>query len=113
MMKRGEIYFADLDPTVGSEVSKRRPVLIVSNDANNRASSTVTVLPITSNVSRVFLFEVAVAPEESGLSKQSKIQAQQIRTLAKQRIMGACCGTLGSDLMGRVEAAIRLHLGLV
>jgi mRNA interferase MazF len=59
-------------------VSKRRPVLIVSNDANNRASSTVTVLPITSNVSRVFPVEGAVAPEESGLSKQSKIQAQQI-----------------------------------
>lgn len=57
-MKRGEIYYANLSPTVGSEVAKRRPVLIISNDANNRAASTVTILPITSNVSRVYLFEV-------------------------------------------------------
>ena len=53
-MRRGEIYYADLSPTVGSEINKRRPVLIVSNDANNRAASTVTVLPITSNTSRVY-----------------------------------------------------------
>ena len=51
-MKRGEIYYADLSPTVGSEINKRRPVLIVSNDANNRAANTMTVLPITSNVSK-------------------------------------------------------------
>lgn len=112
MMKRGDIFFADLDPTLGSEVSKRRPVLIVSNDANNRASSTVTVLPITSNVSRVFPFEVLVAPGESGLSKPSKIQAQQIRTLSKQRIQGACCGSLAADVLRRVDMAIKLHLDL-
>jgi mRNA interferase MazF len=111
-MKRGEIYIADLDPTQGSETSKRRPVLIVSNDANNRASPTVTVLPITSNVSRIFPFEIAVAPDESGLSKPSKIQAQQIRTISKQRIRGAYCGVLDSDLLCRVDAAIKLHLGL-
>lgn len=85
-MKRGEIYYADLNPTVGSEVAKRRPVLIVSNDANNRAASTVTVLPITSNTSRVYPFEVLLAPEAGQLPKQSKVQAQQIRTIAKQRI---------------------------
>ena len=57
-MKRGEIYFANLNPTVGSEIAKRRPVLIVSNNANNRAANTVTILPITSNVSRIYPFEV-------------------------------------------------------
>jgi len=51
-MKRGEIYYANLSPTVGSEMDKRRPVLIVSNDINNRAATTVTILPITSNISR-------------------------------------------------------------
>ncbi len=49
-MKRGDIYYANLDPTVGSEINKRRPVLIVSNDINNRTSDIITVLPITSNV---------------------------------------------------------------
>ncbi len=112
-MRRGEIYFADLDPSVGSEINKRRPVLIVSGDANNRASSTLTILPITSNISRVFPFEVAIAPEASGLSKPSKIQAQQIRTISKQRIRGACCGKLAADWLDRVDAAIKLHLELL
>lgn len=111
-MKRGEIYFANLDPPVGSEVSKRRPVLIVSNNANNRVSPTVTVVPITSNISRVFPFEVAVAPDASGLPKPSKIQAQQIRTISKSRILGTCCGTLDSDLLRQVDVAIKLHLDL-
>ena len=53
-MKRGEIYYANLSPAVGSEMDKRRPVLIISNDINNRTATTVTILPITSNVSRVY-----------------------------------------------------------
>ncbi|MBI5329078.1 MAG: type II toxin-antitoxin system PemK/MazF family toxin [Betaproteobacteria bacterium] len=111
-MKRGEIFFADLSPTVGSETNKRRPVLIVSNDANNRASSTVTVLPVTSNVSKVYPFEVALSSGESGLPKDSKVQAQQIRTIAKERITGTAAGRLKADRMQAVEAAIRLHLAL-
>jgi mRNA interferase MazF len=85
-MKRGEIYYAKLSPKVGSEIDKRRPVLVVSNDANNRAASTVTILPITSNVTRIYPFEVLLNPEDSGLSKPSKVQAQQVRTISKQRI---------------------------
>jgi len=87
-MRRGEIYYANLSPVVGSETNKRRPVLIVSNDANNRNAGTITILPITSNVSRVYPFEVLLAPEDSGLPKPSKVQAQQIRTISKQRISG-------------------------
>ena len=112
-MKRGEIYYADLGPTVGSEISKRRPVLIVSNDANNRAANTITVLPITSNVSRVYPFEILLAPAESGLPKPSKAQAQQIRTIAKERLSGNPCGRLNTTLMWQVEEAMKLHLGLV
>lgn len=111
-MKRGEIFYADLDPTRGSETGKRRPVLIVSNDANNRAGSTVTVLPITSNVTRVYPFEVPLEADESGLAKPSKVQAQQIRTIAKERLSGKPMGALSFDRMHQVEAAIRLHLGL-
>ncbi len=111
-MKRGEVYYADLNPTVGAEINKRRPVLIVSNDANNRAASTVTVLPITSNVARVYPFEVALSRDESGLPKDSKVQAQQIRTIAKQRITGRAVGRLNDAKMRAVEAALRLHLAL-
>jgi len=111
-MKRGEIWFADLSPTRGSEIAKRRPVLIISNDANNRASSTITILPITSNVTKVYPFEVFLASAECGLPKNSKIQAQQIRTIAKERITGSLIGELDKDKSWEVDAAIRLHLGV-
>jgi len=111
-MKRGEIYFADLNPTVGSEVNKRRPCLIVSNNANNRAASTLTVLPITSNTSKIYPFEVALNIAESGLPKNSKAQAQLIRTIAKQRITGTAVGQLAQEKMHEIDAAIRLHLAL-
>lgn len=112
VMKRGEIFYADLSPTIGSEINKRRPVLIVSNNANNLAAGTVTVLPITSRVSRIYPFEVRLAAKESGLPKESKAQAQQIRTIAKQRISGVAQGCLPAKRMAEIEAAVRLHLGL-
>lgn len=111
-MKRGEIYYADLNPTVGSEINKRRPVLIVSNDANNRAANTVTVLPLTSKTERVFPFEVLIAAKSSGLSQNSKALAQQIRTLSKSRIVPNKIGELSPSLMLKIEAAIKLHLSL-
>jgi mRNA interferase MazF len=111
-MKRGEIYYANLDPTVGSESNKRRPVLIVSNDINNRVSDVVTVLPITSNVSRVYPFEVLLDQAESGLPKNSKVQSQQIRSLAKQRLGGKAIGQLTDEKMSAIDAAMRLHLSL-
>lgn len=111
-MKRGEIYFANLSPSVGSEMDKRRPVLIVSNNANNSAATTVTILPLTSNITRVYPFEVLLNPEDSGLSKLSKIQPQQIRTISKQRILDDAVGNLSIELMELVNAAIKLHLNL-
>lgn len=111
-MKRGEIYYANLSPAIGSEMDKSRPVLIVSNDINNRAATTVTILPITSNVSRVYPFEILLNPDDSGLPKPSKVQAQQVRTISKQRIEGEPLGTLSEELMQLVDAALKLHLGL-
>lgn len=111
-MKRGDIWFANLNPTVGSETAKRRPVLVVSNDANNRASATITILPLTSNVTRVFPFEVALPRATAGLGKASKIQAQQIRTIARERITGKRVGVLDAAHMRKVEAAMRIHLAL-
>jgi mRNA interferase MazF len=111
-MNRGDIYFADLSPTVGSEINKRRPVLIVSNNANNRAANTITVLPITSNVSKIYPFEILLTPQQSGLPKPSKVQAQQIRTISNERIIGKCAGNLGSGLMHLAEETMRLHLAL-
>lgn len=111
-MKRSDIVYANLSSTVGSEINQRRPVLIVSNNANNRAASTLTVLPITSNIARLYPFEVALSRAESGLAKDSKVQAQQIRTISKERIQGAAAGRLATDKLLEIDAAIRLHLAL-
>jgi mRNA interferase MazF len=111
-MKRGDIFYVDLSPAIGSEMDKLRPVLIVSNNANNRASTTITVLPLTSNVTRVYPFEVLINPEDSGLSKVSKVQAQQIRTISKERIKSEVVGSLSAELMIAIDTALKLHLGL-
>jgi mRNA interferase MazF len=111
-MKRGDILYANLSPAIGSEMDKLRPVLIVSNNANNRASTTITVLPLTSNVTRVYPFEVLINPEDSGLSKVSKVQAQQIRTISQERIKSEVVGSLSAELMIAIDTALKLHLGL-
>src|SRR3990167_8627856 len=111
-MKRGEIYFANLDPTVGSEIQKKRPVLIVSNNASNKASSLVTVIPITSNTNKVYPFEVFLDTKNSGLSKCSKAQCQQIRTISKIRIKGNKIGLVSQETLFKINAALKLHLGL-
>ncbi|WP_448266428.1 type II toxin-antitoxin system PemK/MazF family toxin [Nostoc sp. DSM 114159] len=112
-MKRGDIYYANLSPVMGSEMGKRRPVLIVSNNISNSAATTVTILPLTSNVSRVYPFEVLLNPEVSGLTKSSKVQAQQVRTISKQRITGEVLSSLNEEMMVLIDAALKLHLGLV
>lgn len=111
-MKRGEIYFANLDPTVGTEIKKNRPVLIISNDANNSAADTVTIVPITSNTKNVFPFEVLLETKCSGLEKRSKAQCHQIRTISKLRINGNVRGVLNKGIMEKVEYAVKLHLDL-
>lgn len=83
---------------------------MVSNDANNRAANTVTILPITSNITRVYPFQVLLNPEDSGLPKPSKVQAQQVRTISKQRISSDAVGSLSEEIMQLVNAALKLHL---
>jgi mRNA interferase MazF len=109
-MRRGEIYYAHLGRTVGSEINKRRAG--PHRQQRCQQSRCVTVLPITSNISRVYPFELLIDPKESGLPKPSKVQAQQIRTIAKKRITGAHLGRLTLETLKRVQGAIRLHLAL-
>ena len=111
-MKRGEIFFAALDPTRGAEVQKTRPVIIVSNDAANRAAALVTVVPLTSNVTNVHPFEVKLGARETGLSKDSKAMAQQVRTIDKARLGSVRRGLVPPVKMRLVDAALRLHLAL-
>ena len=111
-IKRGQICLASLDPVVGKEISKTRPVVIVSNDQNNEFSGTVTVLPITSkNVQRIYPFEVLLPKRTGKLPKTSKVKADQIRTLDKSRVVKSL-GALGKKEMGEIDEAMRIHLGL-
>ena len=109
--KRGEIFLVSLDPTIGSEINKTRPALVISNDINNKFSSTVTVIPITSNVEKVFPFEVLFPPAQSGLPRASKAKCNQIRTIDKRRLLKSL-GNISIDAMREVEDALRLHLGM-
>lgn len=111
-MKRGEIFFAALDPARGGEMQKTRPVVVVSNNVANRAAAVVTVVPLTSSVERVYPFEVLLAASATGLSKNSKAMAQQVRTLDKARLNARAAGAVQADDMRRLDAALRLHLGL-
>lgn len=113
-MKKGEIYFAALDPTVGSEIKKKRPVLIVSNDENNRHHPLITIIPLTSQIIRVYPFEVLLSQADSGLSKDSKAQCNQIRTISKQRISNKSkpVGKISDEVMLKVYDAIKLHLDI-
>lgn len=112
-MKRGEIYFADLNPTVGDEIKKIRPVLIVSNNANNNVANTITIIPITSNVNKVYPFEVLLKASDSGLVKTSKAQCHQIRTISKNRISNKKIqGVVSSSIISKINTALKLHLDL-
>lgn len=111
MIKRGEIYWVNLDPTVGAEIRKTRPALVVSNDVNNLHAQTVTVLPMTTSVEKVYPFEVLLEGGSCGFPEPSKAKANQIRTVDKRRL-GRLVGMAPDSVMRRVEDAVRLHLAL-
>ena len=115
-MRRGEIRSVDLDPARGSEASKRRPAVIVSNDAANMAAArlgrgVMTVVPLTSNIARIYPFQVLLPAAETGLGRDSKAQAEQVRSVALERV-GQRMGRVPAALMLRIDEGLRLHLAL-
>lgn len=115
-MRRGEIRLVDLEPVRGAESNKRRPAVIVSNDGANGAAArlgrgVVTVVPVTSNIAHVYPFQVLLRSEDTGLTVDSKAQAEQIRSVAVERI-GARIGVVPVEVLGRLDEALRLHLAL-
>ncbi len=115
-MLRGEIREVHFEPARGSEASKRRPAVIVSNDGANTTASrldrgVITVVPVTSNVTRVYPFQMFLPASECGLRRDSKAQAEQVRAVTIERV-GRRVGQLPAPLMSDLEDALRLHLGL-
>jgi mRNA interferase MazF len=115
-MHRGEIRLVDLDPARGAEANKRRPAVLVSNDGANAMATrlgrgVVSVVPVTSNVERVHPFQALLPAAATGLPRDSKAQAEQVRSVAVQRV-GIRVGEAPAAVMAEVDAALRLHLAL-
>ncbi|GAA3832033.1 type II toxin-antitoxin system PemK/MazF family toxin [Streptomyces chiangmaiensis] len=115
-MKRGDIYLVDYEPARGSEVNKARPAVIVSNNGANAAvertgRGVVTLVPLTTNTARVYPFQVLLPAEECGLAKDSKVQCEQVRALARERLLRPI-GTVPRRRLAEIDAALRRHLAL-
>ena len=115
-MRRGEVHLIDLGPARGSEAALRRPAVVVSNDRANAAATrlqrgVVTIVPITSNVARVFAFQVLLPAGSAGLRVESKAQAEQVRAVSVDRL-DTRLGALPAPLLAALDAALRLHLDL-
>jgi mRNA interferase MazF len=115
-MLRGEIRLVDLDPVRGSEANKRRPAVIVSNDRANSIAArlghgVVTVVPVTSNTDRIFPFQALLPAGATGLPQDSKAQAEQVRSIAVERL-GPILGHASAEVMVHLDDALRLHLQL-
>ena len=112
IVKRGDIYYADLSPVIGSEQGGVRPVLIVQNDVGNKYSPTVIAAAITSQINKAKMpTHIEIGAEHYGLNKDSVILLEQIRTIDKQRLREKI-GRLSDDLMDGVDRAIGISFGL-
>jgi mRNA interferase MazF len=107
--KRGDIVYVNLDPVVGSEIGKTRPAIVLQNEMANRSSPTVTVIPLSTSVDRVFPFQVLIPAGEGGLEQDSKALCEQIRTLSTKRLLHRL-GSLPPERMREIRAALDRHL---
>jgi mRNA interferase MazF len=113
---RGEIYLVNFDPARSGEVNKRRPAVIVSNDGANSSAErhghgAITIVPMTSNVTRIYPFQVLIPADATGLDVDSKAQAEQVRSISVERL-GLAIGQVPHELMEEIDEALRLHLAL-
>ena len=112
LIKRGDIYYADLSPVIGSEQGGVRPVLVVQNDIGNKYSPTVIAAAITSQINKAKLpTHIEISAQEYGLLKDSVILMEQIRTIDKKRLREKI-GHLDDELMNRVNEALTISFGL-
>ncbi len=113
IIRKGDIYYADLSPVVGSEQGGIRPVLVVQNDIGNRYSPTIIIAAITSQINKAKLpTHVEIKGDDYGLSKDSVLLLEQIRTIDKKRL-GEKIGHVEDDIIEKVDDALRISLGLI
>ena len=115
-VRRGEIVQVNLDPARGSEARKVRPAVVVSNDAANATATrlgrgVITVVPVTSSTGRVYPFQVLLPAPQTGLPRDSKAQAEQVRSISVERVSKRV-GQLPAALIAELDQALRIHLSL-
>jgi mRNA interferase MazF len=115
-MRRGDVYFVDFEPSQNSETNKVRPAVIVSSDAGNRAAErlgrgVITVVPLTSNVKRVYPFQLLLSAADCGLQMDSKAQAEQVRAVSISRFRRRL-GAVPAPLLRQLDDVLRQHLSL-
>lgn len=108
-MERGDVVLVNLDPVVGSELGKRRPAIVLQNEFANRSSPTVTVVPVSSKMERVYPFQVRLPAGEGGLPQAGKALCEQIRTVSRERIV-THLGKLPSERLSELRTALDRHL---
>jgi mRNA interferase MazF len=106
-MKRSEVWWVNFDPSIGGEIKKRRPAVIISNDTSNKFLNRVQVVPLTSKTDRLYPSEALVILE----GKECKAMADQLATVSKSRLF-QCAGILSDKDMCRLEEAIKIQLGI-
>jgi mRNA interferase MazF len=112
IIKRGELFYADLSPVIGSEQGGVRPVLIVQNDIGNKYSPTVIAAAITSQINKAKMpTHIEITAREYGLARDSVILVEQVRTIDKRRLRERIC-RLDDDLMLKVDEALKISFGL-
>ncbi len=113
IVKRGDVYYADLSPVIGSEQGGIRPVLVVQNDIGNRYSPTVIVSAITSQINKAKLpTHIEISSEDFSLPRDSVVLLEQIRTIDKKRLKEKI-GRFDKNLMGEVDDCLKISLGLI
>jgi len=110
-IKRGDMYYADLNPVVGSEQGDNRPVLVVQNDLGNKHSPTIVVVPITCNLSKKPLPTHVIIPRIYGLDADSLALAEQIRTIDRSRIREHI-GRISDKTQSKIDSAIAISVGI-
>ena len=106
-MKRSEVWWVNFDPSIGGEIQKKRPAVIISNDASNKFLNRVQVVPLTSKTERIYPSEAVVVFE----GKESKAMADQLATVSKARLFH-CAGVISQEDMHKVEEAIKIQLDI-
>jgi len=109
LIRRGEVYSVILDPIEGSEIEKTISAVVISNNINNEFADTLTIIPITSSIGKVYPFEVLLKKGIANISNDSKVKANQIRTVDKKRLKERI-GIIPDEILKEIEKAVKIHL---